>query len=261
MDPDENRTIEIREMINAFLDDRLDESGQVQLKELIVADADVRRVYVQMMSMLGGVHCYLQQRPSILSESEGADLAVQPIAPPSAVPIMPDVTPQSAPGVPAGWFGLSTPAYGLMFLALLACGISLWLVNSRATEKATANISPAAIELPLDVRLDTGTARLSLPNVGYMLVEGPADLRLLSSMRARLTRGRIKMRVTEETGKGYIIETPDGEVKDLGTEFGLKVMEDGNTGLIVFEGSVDLRLADAALSARVEPNGLLGEKA
>ena len=249
MAPDENRTVEIRELINAFLDDRLDEAGHVRVKELIVADADVRRAYVEMMSMLGGVHCYLQQQPSIISESEETHKAAQQVSLDSAFPLLPDKMPQPVPGVSTSWFCLSAPTCGLLFVALLACGISLWLVNSRPTEKTTANILPAAIEMPLDVRLDTGTARLLLPNVGYMLVEGPADLRILSSMRARLSRGRIKMRVTEETGKGYIIETPDGEVKDLGTEFGLNVTEDGNTGLIVFEGSVDLRVADATVSA------------
>ena len=64
-------------------------------------------------------------------------------------------------------------------------------------------------------------------------------------MRARLNYGRIKMRVTEETGHGFVIETPDGEVTDLGTEFALNVSQGNDTSLIVHEGQVDLRVGRA----------------
>jgi hypothetical protein len=63
-------------------------------------------------------------------------------------------------------------------------------------------------------------------------------------MRARLNSGRIKMRVTEASGRGFVVETPYGEVTDQGTEFGLDVSEKGKAGLVVFEGEVDLRVTE-----------------
>jgi hypothetical protein len=93
------------------------------------------------------------------------------------------------------------------------------------------------------VHLDLGTATLKLPGIGQVIVEGPAQFDMLSAKRARLSSGRIKMRVTEKEGHGFVVETPYGEVTDLGTEFGLDLSERGKAGLVVFEGAVDLSVA------------------
>jgi hypothetical protein len=53
------------------------------------------------------------------------------------------------------------------------------------------------------------------------------------------------VRVTETTGHGFVIETPDGEVTDLGTEFALNVSQGSDSSLIVHEGKVDLRVGSA----------------
>ena len=90
--------------------------------------------------------------------------------------------------------------------------------------------------------LEGGTTRLFLPRIGHVIIEGPADFKLTGPMRARLSYGRIKMRVTERTGQGFVIETPDGEVTDLGTEFALNVSDGKDSSLIVREGMVDLRV-------------------
>ena len=67
---------------------------------------------------------------------------------------------------------------------------------------------------------------------------------MIGPKRGRLDAGRIRVRVCEETGKGFTIETPDGEVVDLGTEFGLEVSNKQKTGLVVFQGAVDLKIKD-----------------
>jgi hypothetical protein len=86
-----------------------------------------------------------------------------------------------------------------------------------------------------------------------VVVEGPAEFNLLGPKRAKLAYGRIKMRVTEVGGRGFIVETPGGEVVDLGTEFGLDVDHAGKTSLAVFEGMVDLRMpTDSSQEDRVE---------
>ena len=46
-------------------------------------------------------------------------------------------------------------------------------------------------------------------------------------------------------GKGFVVETPYGEITDQGTEFGIDLTEKGQAGLVVFEGAVDLRVAEA----------------
>lgn len=108
------------------------------------------------------------------------------------------------------------------------------IAASSATDGKATGIS--------SVSLDSGIANLTLPGIGHVVVEGPAEFDLVAPLRARLISGRIKMRVTEETGRGFVVETPYGEVTDLGTEFGLDLTEQGHAGLVVFEGAVDLRI-------------------
>jgi hypothetical protein len=91
------------------------------------------------------------------------------------------------------------------------------------------------------LKLQSGTAKFWIANVGWVTAEGPVDFDLVDPMRARLNRGRIAMRVSETSGRGFVVETPYGEVTDLGTEFGLHVSDADQADLVVFEGQVDLR--------------------
>jgi hypothetical protein len=143
------------------------------------------------------------------------------------------------------WFG------GIFTVALI--GFGLWAVSPRTPLDVVAaqsgNLVAAAHAEVSSLHLDSGKAKLMLPKVGYVEAEGPADFALLGPMRARLNSGRIKMRVTEDTGRGFVVETPYGEVTDLGTEFGLDLTEQGKAGLVVFDGAVDLRVPESSQSA------------
>lgn len=107
-----------------------------------------------------------------------------------------------------------------------------------ATSRGESNL--AAVK---KVKLESGSVELAVDKVGTVVVAGPADFELLGPMRARLNSGRIRMRVTEKTGHGFVVETPDGDITDLGTEFGVRVESGKKTVLAVFEGAVDLKVA------------------
>jgi hypothetical protein len=77
---------------------------------------------------------------------------------------------------------------------------------------------------------------------------------MFGSTHARLYQGRVRVRIDDERGHGFYVETPRGKVTDLGTEFGVDVTEDASTGVVVFEGAVDLAVDDdeKLASPRVE---------
>lgn len=141
---------------------------------------------------------------------------------------------------PAGnlWFSFYRPAYWALVAAVIVGGLSVWLLRSGLNQQKDGPALDVA-----GVSLESGTTKLSLPKVGYAVFDGPAEFELLSPTRARLTSGRMKMRITEPMGRGFVVETPYGEVTDLGTEFGLDLSSKGRAGLVVFEGMVDLRVA------------------
>jgi hypothetical protein len=106
----------------------------------------------------------------------------------------------------------------------------------------------------ITVRLSSDESRyLPIGEVGNIHIQGPAHLDLIGTRRAKLYDGRIKVRITDPRGRGFVVETPQGNVTDLGTEFGVDVAKGTNTGVVVFEGSVDLEVpADGKKGALVE---------
>jgi ferric-dicitrate binding protein FerR (iron transport regulator) len=180
----------------------------------------------------------------------------QQLAPPVAAPIAPPPSsladePFSAPQGSA-LFGYSNFfAFGVavcVVMLVTAAGLHWWLGASEQANRAPlASIKQVDSSTPsiTSVQLGAGTTTLELASIGSVVVEGPADFRLVGHKRARLNHGRIKVHVTQESGRGFVVETPDGEVTDLGTEFGLEVADRISTGLVVFQGLVDLRVGES----------------
>ncbi|MEX2170802.1 MAG: FecR domain-containing protein [Pirellulales bacterium] len=139
-----------------------------------------------------------------------------------------------------GWLGLATCALLMVTLASLALRSTRGLV----ADDRDAGSQPNRQELDvITVRLGTAESRtLPIGDVGSVTIQGPAHFELIGTMRARLHQGRIKVRIDDERGHGFVVETPRGHVTDLGTEFGVDVDGESTTGVVVFEGEVDLTL-------------------
>lgn len=88
------------------------------------------------------------------------------------------------------------------------------------------------------VKIDRGMLEIDLAGRGRLIVEGPAHLDFPDEGRAILHQGRIVMRATEK-GHGYNIKTPQGNIIDLGTEFGVSVGDDGLVETHVIDGSIE----------------------
>jgi ferric-dicitrate binding protein FerR (iron transport regulator) len=150
-------------------------------------------------------------------------------------------------GAPIGGEGEGTgvwhswPARSILLLTALTVLTGVWWISSRENPLFVASSKPS-VDVP-SIHILSGTTKLMLPNIGHVVVDGPAEFEMLDPMRARLNTGRIKMRVTEVAGHGFVVETPYGSVTDLGTEFGLDIPSGGDKGgLVVFDGEVDLEV-------------------
>jgi len=129
-------------------------------------------------------------------------------------------------------FGTRAPSKPDAVMATFARGENLeWGSRTPLAEGA---------QLVAGKRIDfqAGLVEFELAGRGRMVVEGPATLEFPEAGRAVLRRGRLVMRATP-AGHGFTIETPRGEVIDLGTEFGVSVSQDGEVETHVFEGEVE----------------------
>ena len=94
------------------------------------------------------------------------------------------------------------------------------------------------------LHLRSGLVRVEFYNGVRMVVEGPADLQLVSAGAARLDAGRISAEVPP-VARGFAVRTPHLQVVDLGTAFGIHV-DGARDEVHVFTGRVTLQAGSAA---------------
>jgi len=138
--------------------------------------------------------------------------------------------------------------------AMLALGLGVFLVTrlrpsqpeplavvTRCLGAKTADsrgaIQPGQPLEPGRLSLDAGTVEVTIQNGARILLEGPATLELLTPLRAYLQAGRAVVHAPK-AASGFVLETRDANVLDVGTEFGVKVGPDRGTEVQVYQGSV-----------------------
>jgi hypothetical protein len=94
------------------------------------------------------------------------------------------------------------------------------------------------------VDMQDGRAELQFEHGAVMVIDGAVSLELVSAQSVSLIRGAATTRLNKAKSGSFDVQTPSARVVDLGTEFGVRVQDDGKTDVVVFEGAVDLRLRD-----------------
>jgi hypothetical protein len=88
------------------------------------------------------------------------------------------------------------------------------------------------------VKLATGFIKLEFSGGAELILHAPADFQALGPDAGRLFSGKLTGR--SDAGS-FSLFTPAAKVIDVGTEFGVSVDEDHNTGVSVFDGEVHVR--------------------
>ncbi len=113
-----------------------------------------------------------------------------------------------------------------------------------------------------DLHLESGVAEIALTSGATIAIQQRARVRLESAGAIDLREGTLWAGVPEEA-KGFTVRTPDAEVVDHGTEFGVLADPAGATEVHVFRGRVDVtpqrgtqRRLEGAQAVRVEANAV-----
>ncbi len=185
---------------------------------------------------------------------EWESIEVKVFDPPIAAPeanLVGGRTPAAAPRPAVAWPRRLAAAAVLM----AACGAGLWLATSGgrlddtvaeivddrlvAWSETTDALTTDGRIRPGRVAIDSGMLTLRFRSGATLKALGPASLRIDSDMLVQLDRGQATAHVPHWCA-GFTIETPDVEIVDLGTEFGVVARGDGKTDVVVFDGEVDL---------------------
>jgi hypothetical protein len=89
------------------------------------------------------------------------------------------------------------------------------------------------------LRLKSGLMQIVFYSGARVAIEGPAEFQIVSPVEASFPNGRLTAEVPPQA-RGFRISTPQMNVTDLGTAFGIDV-KDRRTELHVFKGSVEFQ--------------------
>lgn len=90
------------------------------------------------------------------------------------------------------------------------------------------------------IQLVDGMVKLALGNGSTALLEAPSTLNFSHNGDVILVEGRLTGSSNNQPGRGLRVQTPHADIVDVGTEFGVKVEEDGTTNTHVFDGKAEL---------------------
>jgi hypothetical protein len=223
------------------------------LNEVLRNDAAARDEYILRLEL----HSRLASEPNLFASMEGNS----PVST-SADRITAVHGGRSIQGGGSGGFRRTIWVIALAAcLALLAAG--LWNFQfSRSTDRTVTTSKAVAmlnrtvnaqwnvtgeaprLNAPLEpgwLQLESGLAEVVFYCGARLVMEGPAELQIISASHAVCRRGRITAEVPRPA-RAFRIDTPQGTVMDLVSSFGLEV-KDRWTEVHVFKGSVKLRAA------------------
>ena len=181
------------------------------------------------------------------------------------------------PGVPATKRKMAR-ALALAACLLLAAGgvLTLWFKQPAARNGATSsavamlaravearwdgNSAPPRVGSALEpgwLRLESGLAQVVFYSGARVVIEGPAELQIVSSTEAVCQTGRLLAEVPRPA-RGFRVRTAQLNVVDRGTAFGIDATR-GQTDVHVFKGRIELfagatakQSLDQGRAARVE---------
>ncbi len=234
----------LRDDIDRSFEGRLSSDEWAALQQAVIDDPDLRRDYVERRWLHALLVSEGDSLPALLEEAQWAKPAPAPPAARSAV-----------------WLAAAAA------LALFATSLSLFLGNRPAPFVATLveaeNCRWAGSELPTvegaglgpgTLALTEGMATIRFASGATVTLEAPSVLEVESAMKCRLVEGSVVAEVPE-SAHGFTIHTPEMEVIDLGTRFGVTANSLGDANVFVFEGEVKVKRDDLP-----EPKHLLAGK-
>jgi len=159
------------------------------------------------------------------------------------------------------WFRPWRESGGVEDVAVVAFSVdAVWQIDGSSRNLGGATGVAAGSGL----RLRQGRASISLEPSVTAVIEGPADVTLITKEALHISNGRGFFR-RGGTGDGLIVTTPRLTAVDSGTEFGIEVKDQGPDEILVREGQVkvsakngnDNVILEAGRAARVSAAGVI----
>jgi ferric-dicitrate binding protein FerR (iron transport regulator) len=252
---DDSATRELKDLLSAEWDDRLDEASRQRLEALISKDdyagarafVDFTRMHLALEYL---VSSRLAHRRVINAIAQAATVRAS-ISRRRRVRMLGLA---AASLLVAAFFALQRPVRHLVADAessnnatpaeqAVIGSLTPLAPDSRWSFGSQGDRQSPSVRLGDTLSVDVGAVTLRLRNNVIAQMRAPAVLHLHSVDNVRLLHGRIHVDVPDGA-EGFIVDTAAAEIRDLGTSFSVETV-DGSTDVVVHQGEVDLTVARA----------------
>lgn len=248
-----SRHDELDALIHALCEGQITAEQSARLEALILADPEAEARYIVAMNFQADLIRSCSEMPQVRAASSSAAMPrrrhrVQRIAGlvaigttaavVAAASLFPMGNPQ--PHIPAfGGAGVQELAGTAVGIEATHDSVAVLTQVLRATWDEMGLAVHEGTPLPVGrLKLRSGLARVEFYCGAVVILEGPADLELISANRAFCHGGKLRAHVPKHA-HGFTIESPELDLIDLGTEFGMTVGK--RTEVSVFDGVVELQ--------------------
>jgi hypothetical protein len=248
---------ELRLLLEALCEESITPAQMQRLEELVLSHPEAEAFYVQYLSLQADLIGRVGAAPLTEQTLAGQQEAAEAVAPMAG-----EAEPRRAAR------GSRSLLWGAAVLSGVAAAVALVLALGHRSQPERITPSPQgeAIDntvavlvqapgavwhdttLPTRVgaplapgvlRLKAGYAHIEFYSGASVILQGPAEFRLISRMEGFCAHGKLRATVPPHA-QGFKIGSPKLQLVDRGTEFGLEVAAGGTAELHVFKGQVDL---------------------
>jgi hypothetical protein len=256
---------ELRGLLDALCEETITPDQVARLEELVLRHPEAEAFYVQYMGLYADLARHFVAAPATTEQSLWERLRGARPAPAEA---RPSAGRRRRRGALWGVIGLAAVAAGLLLAlslwrrpagpvappepaaeptdgsvaVLLQASEAVWDEPERPARRPGAPLPPGTL------RLKSGLAHLEFYSGATVILEGPAELELISPTEAYCVCGKLRATVPPQA-HGFTIHSPRLDLVDRGTEFGLRVGAGGQTEVHVFQGKVELYDANSGQAA------------
>ena len=268
--------LDLNELISGAVDGRLSEEERVRLERRLRESDEARRFYVRMMELSSGLCAVAGRSEAEEEETPSMPQGHQGLAFPMRGLVV--GRHQRSRGRSARWVRATVAAVcvlGLLAMAFVvwsrpsgvaprhepstmgkpdddvaadvdrrnmtggnALAVLTRVVGAR-WDATDPPVEEGATLHPRRLRLTEGWVQIEFFSGACVILEGPADLELISPERAFCRRGKLRTHVPSHA-HGFTIGAPGVDAVDLGTEFGFRIDERGVGEVHVIDGEVEL---------------------
>lgn len=260
MSAPENHPQELAQLLSKLLEERLDQTEQSRLAFLLRESQEARRFYLGYVETHALLRAEFGAAPWTMNRQDAAVLGAiasseRPLAESTGLPLpSPGTTPRKGRLRTVG-LALAGSLFGAAAACLLA--VAVWpesppppppavpviahLTDLAEVQWPEGRTPPSlAAELrPGPLRLLAGTVQLAFTSGAVVTLTGPAELELITPLRAFLRNGQMVSYVPPRA-RGFTVLSPHGQFVDLGTEFAVRVKPAGETDVQVLAGEVQM---------------------